>query len=125
MEIIFMDEALRDIDAIYDFLVEAKVVQADEIIGRVIASADQLRDFPKLGVRVHRSSQWGYVRDLYSGNYCLRYALLYREAVCTNSMASTRKRKESLRQQKMPLVFWGICDLQPSLVALSTDVISA
>jgi plasmid stabilization system protein ParE len=75
MEIIFMDEALRDIDAIYDFLVEAKVVQADEIIGRVIASADQLRDFPKLGVRVHRSSQWGDVRDLYSGNYCLRYAL--------------------------------------------------
>lgn len=67
-----MDEALEDIDTLYDFLVEADVIQADEIIERVIESTDQLRDFPKLGVKVHRSSHWGDVRDLYSGNYCLR-----------------------------------------------------
>ena len=33
MEIIFMDEALEDIDAIYDFLVEAKVIQFGRKLG--------------------------------------------------------------------------------------------
>lgn len=74
MKLIFMDEALDDIEYICEFLVEAGERKTDDIRYRIISSTGRLMDFPKLGVKVHQSCEWGDVRDFFSGHYCLRYA---------------------------------------------------
>lgn len=74
MKLIFTDEALDDLEYIHDFLIAAGVVQVGEIEDRIITSAKRLLDFPKLGIKVHSSLQWGDVRDFFPDHYCLRYA---------------------------------------------------
>lgn len=38
-------------------------------------STERLAVFPKSGVPVHISSEWGEVRDFFSKGYCFRYAI--------------------------------------------------
>lgn len=74
MNVIFMDEAMDDLHYLREFLLSSGVPGAFQIIDRVIASTEQLRAFPRMGTAVEQSPEFGDVRDLFSGQYCLRYA---------------------------------------------------
>lgn len=74
MNLIFMDEALDDIETIRDFLAHAGAAQVDDLVGEIYNAVERLLGFPEIGVRVNNSKEWGDVRDFFSAHYCLRYA---------------------------------------------------
>lgn len=73
MNLIFMDEALDDIETIRDFLAHAGATQVDGLVSEIYNAAERLVGFPEIGVRVSNSEEWGDVRDFFSVHYCLRY----------------------------------------------------
>ena len=59
MNLIFMDEALDDIETIRDFLAHAGATQVEGLVGEIYNAAERLVGFPEIGVRVSNSEEWG------------------------------------------------------------------
>lgn len=75
MELEFTEEAGKDLQYIRDFLVEAGVLNCEQIVTDILSSADKLRSFPRLGVKVGRADAPDLIRDYFCRGFCLRYLI--------------------------------------------------
>ena len=74
-QVIWSDEALHDIETIYDFLSEQSQPSARLIMESILSRAKQLESFPKSGAKQEfaKPSVKGY-RFLVEGNYKVIYS---------------------------------------------------
>jgi toxin ParE1/3/4 len=97
--VIWSDEALNDLETIYDFLAEKSQPAAQKIIESILSRSRQLESFPESGAKQEAIKAGGKAyRYLVEGNYKVIYS--YQEESQTIHIAiifDTRYNPEKLR----------------------------
>ena len=73
MKIRYTPEAIDDLDRLREFIEIKNPVAAQRVAKELLLGIDKLKIFPKMGVEVLRAPQPGLIRDLFIGNYTVRY----------------------------------------------------
>lgn len=74
-QVIWSDEALTDLEAIYDFLAEKSQPSAQQIVENILSRSRQLEFFPESGTRDETLRTTGIeYRYLVEGNYKIIYS---------------------------------------------------
>lgn len=75
MKIQYTPESLNDLWRLRDFLEEKNSVVAKRVSQEIKNGIKKLKQFPKLGTMVDRAPDPEVMRDLYLGNYTVRYLI--------------------------------------------------
>ena len=81
MKIRYTPEAIHDLDRLREFIEIKNPVAAQRVAKELLLGIDKLKIFPKMGVQVLRAPQPELVRDLFIGNYTVRYLIAKEELI--------------------------------------------
>ena len=81
MKIRYTPEAIHDLDRLREFIEIKNPVAAQRVAKELLLGIDKLKIFPKMGVQVLRAPQPALVRDLFIGNYTVRYLIAKEELI--------------------------------------------
>jgi len=79
MKILYTQQAIHDLQRLRDFIAFDNTKAAFNASERLRHAIKQLIDFPTLGKLIKNESKSLSVRDLFTGKYLIRYALLANE----------------------------------------------
>jgi toxin ParE1/3/4 len=74
VQVIWSDEALNDLETIYDFLAENSETAARRIIENILSRSGQLESFPESGAKHTTKSNDKMYHYLVEGNYKIIYS---------------------------------------------------
>lgn len=98
-QVIWSDEALNDLEVIYDFLADKSQPAAQRIVESILSRSHQLASFPKSGAKqeMMKAAGKGY-RYLVEGNYKVIYSYQPEKSVIhVEVIFDTRHDPEKLR----------------------------
>lgn len=75
MKLQYTPQAISDLQRLYDFVAPKNSLAAKKIAIEIQEAANRLKAFPKIGLPVLSSPNPDVFRDLYIGNYTIRYQL--------------------------------------------------
>lgn len=75
MKISYTPEAITDLSRLREFIEIKNPVAAQRVANELLIGIDKLKVFPKMGIQVLRAPQPELVRDLFVGNYTIRYLI--------------------------------------------------
>ncbi len=75
MKISYTPEAIADLSRLREFIEIKNPVAAQRIANELLIGIDKLKVFPKTGIQVLRAPQPEMIRDLFVGNYTIRYLI--------------------------------------------------
>lgn len=75
MKIRFTPQAIDDLARLREFIEHKNPVAAQRIAHELLTSIAKLKVFPKIGVSVLRAPQPELIRDLFAGDYTIRYLI--------------------------------------------------
>ncbi len=75
MKLEYTPQAINDLKRLHDFVAGKHPLAARRIALEIREAAEKLRTFPLIGLPVARAQGSEEIRDLYSGQYTLRYRL--------------------------------------------------
>ena len=75
MKISYTPEAIADLSRLREFIEIKNPVAAQRIANELLIGIDKLKVFPKMGIQVLRAPQPELIRDLFVGNYMIRYLI--------------------------------------------------
>ena len=81
MKIRYTPEAIRDLGRLREFIEIKNPVAAHRVAKQLLLGIDKLKVFPQMGVQVLRAPQPEMVRDLFIGNYTVRYLIAREELI--------------------------------------------
>ena len=81
MKIRYTPEAINDLDRLREFIEIKNPVAAQRVAKELLLGIDKLKIFPQMGVQVLRAPQPELVRDLFIGNYTVRYLIAKEELI--------------------------------------------
>ena len=73
MKINYSPESINDLIRLRKFIGEKNPTAAKRIASEIMAGIDKLKIFPKMGLPVMRAPDPGVIRDLFIGQYTVRY----------------------------------------------------
>lgn len=79
MKLQYTPEAVEDLKRLYDFVATKNALSARKTAIEIQEVAQKLKAFPKIGLPVSASPNADLIRDLYVGNYTIRYKIAYPE----------------------------------------------
>lgn len=81
MKIRYTPEAISDLARLREFIEIKNPVAAQRVSKELLLGIDKLRVFPKMGLQVLRAPQPELIRDLFIGNYTIRYLITKEEII--------------------------------------------
>ena len=81
MKIRYTPEAIHDLSRLREFIEIKNSVAAQRVAKELLLGIDKLKVFPKMGVQVLKAPQPELVRDLFIGNYTVRYLIAKEELI--------------------------------------------
>jgi len=81
MKIRYTAEAVNDLNRLREFIEIKNPAAAQRIAKGLLLGIDKLKAFPEMGVQVLRAPQPALIRDLFIGNYTIRYLVAKEEIV--------------------------------------------
>ena len=75
MKISYSEEAIKDLVRLREFIEIKNPLAAQRVSASIRQGITQLRDFPRLGVKVESAPDPDIVRDIIIGNYLSRYLI--------------------------------------------------
>jgi len=75
MRVGYSPESIGDLIRLRDFIKDKNPVSAQRIANELLDGINKLKLFPKIGLPVLRASDPQSIRDLYIGNYTVRYLI--------------------------------------------------
>lgn len=75
MKISYTPEAIADLSRLREFIEIKNPVAAQRVASELLIGIDKLKVFPKMGIQVLRAPQPELIRDLFVGNYTIRYLI--------------------------------------------------
>ena len=75
MKLRFTEEAVNDLERLREFVRVKNPAAAQRISMKILSGLEKLKTFPKAGLPVKRSPQPNLMRDLFVGDYTVRYLL--------------------------------------------------
>ena len=75
MKIRFTPESIDDLNRLRAFIERKNPIAAKRIANELLAGLDKLKVFPKIGIQVLHAPQPELIRDLFIGNYTVRYLI--------------------------------------------------
>ena len=81
MKIRYTPEAIHDLGRLREFIEIKNPVAAQRVAKELLLGIDKLKVFPKMGVQVLKAPQPELVRDLFIGNYTVRYLIAKEELI--------------------------------------------
>ena len=73
MKVSFTPEAVDDLKRLREFIESKNPIAAQRIANELLSGIEKLKAFPQIGLKVIRAPQPHLVRDLFVGNYTVRY----------------------------------------------------
>ena len=73
MKVSFTPEAVVDLKRLRKFIELKNPIAAQRIANELLSGIEKLKTFPEIGLKVIRAPQPHLVRDLFIGNYTVRY----------------------------------------------------
>lgn len=73
MKIRFTPEAIEDLSRLREFIEIKNPIAAQRVASELLTGIDKLKVFPKMGVQVLKAPQPELIRDLFIGDYTIRY----------------------------------------------------
>jgi len=80
MKIQYSPEAIDDLVRLREFIAAKNPYAAKHVAQKLLSGIEKLKDFPEIGLSVHRSPEPEKIRDLFITNYTVRY-LIAQEAI--------------------------------------------
>ena len=68
-------------ESVYDFIAQKNSLSARKIAIEIQEAAEKLKLFPQIGLPVSRAENPELIRDLYVGNYTIRYLISSDEVI--------------------------------------------
>jgi toxin ParE1/3/4 len=81
MKVRYTPEAISDLTRLREFIEIKNPVAAQRVSKELLLGIDKLRVFPKMGLQVLRAPKPGLIRDLFIGNYTIRYLITKEEII--------------------------------------------
>ncbi len=75
MRVEYSPEAIEDLERVVEFLENNSSYAARKVAIELQEGVDRLKQFPEIGLPVLKASDPDKVRDLYVGNYTVRYLI--------------------------------------------------
>lgn len=75
MRVRYSSESIEDLIRLRDFIREKNPAAAHRIANELLDGIKKLKLFPKIGLPVTRASDPQFIRDLFIGNYVVRYLM--------------------------------------------------
>ena len=75
MKISFTPEAVADLSRLRAFIESKNPIAAQRIANELLKGIEKLKAFPEIGLKVIRVPQPHLIRDLFIGNYTVRYLM--------------------------------------------------
>ena len=75
MKISFTPEAVADLSRLRAFIESNNPIAAQRIANELLKGIEKLKAFPEIGLKVIRVPQPHLIRDLFIGNYTVRYLM--------------------------------------------------
>lgn len=75
MKISFTPEAVDDLGRLRAFIESKNPIAAQRIANELLKGIEKLKAFPEIGLKVIRAPQPHLIRDLFIGNYTVRYLI--------------------------------------------------
>ena len=75
MKINFSHESIGDIRRLREFIEVKNPIAAQRIASELLAGIEKLKIFPKIGLPVQRAQNPEIIRDLFIGDYTVRYLI--------------------------------------------------
>ena len=75
MKVSFTPESVDDLKRLREFIESKNPIAAQRIANELLTGIEKLKAFPQLGLKVIRAPQPQLVRDLFIGNYTVRYII--------------------------------------------------
>jgi len=75
MRLKYAPQAIGDLKRLHDFVAPKSTLAAKKIAIEIQEAAERLKVFPEIGLPVSRSADPKSLRDLYIGNYTIRYQI--------------------------------------------------
>ncbi len=75
MKLRYSPESIEDLIRLRDFIKERNPVAAQRIADELLDGINKLKLFPKIGLPVKKAADPQTVRDLFIGNYTVRYLI--------------------------------------------------
>ena len=73
MKVSFTPEAVADLKRLREFIESKNPIATQRIANELLSGIEKLKAFPQIGLKVIRAPQPHLVRDLFIGNYTVRY----------------------------------------------------
>jgi len=73
MKVGFTPEAVADLKRLREFIESKNPIAAQRIANELLRGIEKLKAFPEIGLKVIRAPQPHLIRDLFIGNYTVRY----------------------------------------------------
>lgn len=77
----FAPEAIDDLIRLRKFIEEKNPAAAQRVGQDLLLGIEKLKEFPEIGLKVDRAFEPGRIRDLFVGNYTVRYLIGDREII--------------------------------------------
>ena len=81
MKLQYTPQAVGDLQRLHDFVACKNVLAARKVAIEIQDAANRLKTFPKIGLPVSASPDPDLFRDLYIGNYTIRYQIASPELI--------------------------------------------
>ena len=75
MKLSFTPEAVVDLSRLRAFIESKNPIAAQRIANELLKGIEKLKIFPEIGLKVVRAPQPHLIRDLFVGNYTIRYLI--------------------------------------------------
>ena len=75
MNLRFAPETIEDLIRLREFIEKKNPTAAQRIAGDLLLGMEKLKVFPEIGLKVERAFEPHRIRDLYIGNYTVRYLI--------------------------------------------------
>lgn len=75
MKLQYSQQAVWDLQRLYEFVAPKNSLAARKVAIEIQEAAEKLKTFSKIGLPVSRAPNPDVIRDLYVGNYTLRYQI--------------------------------------------------
>ncbi|NIB42763.1 type II toxin-antitoxin system RelE/ParE family toxin [Pseudomaricurvus alkylphenolicus] len=75
MRLKYTPQAIEDLKRLYDFVAPKSPLAARRVAIDIQEAAEKLKVFPKIGLPVSRSTDTYLLKDLYIGDYSIRYQI--------------------------------------------------
>ncbi len=75
MNINFSHESIGDLQRLREFVEVKNPIAAQRIASELLAGIEKLKIFPKIGLPVQRAQDPEFIRDLFIGDYTVRYLI--------------------------------------------------